>query len=186
MYILEFNSTITWTIQYKGISFSLLTLYPHFCFFVNERSCLIMFCCLEHMSQASFASPLLSVLSGAQLARVHTLTVSLIWHSAVMAERKRRMIWSYFTAVNENVSNCGVCIRMFTTVATPQTCFNIKKARERQLGAAAKKCLGTHIPPDSSLTVFQRQGISRHIQWSKYLSQTGLNRSLYSDIKITY
>lgn len=37
-----------------------------------------MFCCLEHMSQASFASPLLSVLSGAQLALVHTLTVSLI------------------------------------------------------------------------------------------------------------
>lgn len=67
-----------------------------------------------------------------------------------------------------------VCIRMFTTVATPQTCLNIKKVRERQLGAAARKCLSSQIPQTVHWQCFQRQGISRHIQY-KYLVRTGLN-----------
>lgn len=59
----------------------------------------------------------------AQLVLVLTLTSSLIRH-AVMAERKRRIVRSYFTAVNENIANCDMCRKLFTTVAPPQSYLN--------------------------------------------------------------
>lgn len=50
---------------------------------------------------------------------------------AVMAERKRSFVWSYFTAINKKVAICDVC-RNAVHLTTPQTSWNQKKKKNEK------------------------------------------------------
>lgn len=55
------------------------------------------------------------------------LLICFIQHG-VMAVHKRSIVWSFFTAISENITNCVMCEgKPFTTVATPQSYLNTRK-----------------------------------------------------------
>lgn len=92
-----------------------------------------------------------------------------------MAEHKRSAVWSYFTAVNENVVNCDACRKALHGCGSITNSFkHIKKKKgEREHRAAAekkgggRKCLISNQTPNLELTgraFLERQGISRNIE----------------------
>lgn len=112
-----------------------------------------------------------------------SLTTSFTRH-AVMPERKRSVVWSYITAVNENAADCDVCRKAVHYCGSTTNVFehtHKKKAWERDHGAAAEKkggagggggkCLiSTQNPPTLRQTSLaessERQGISRYVPWN--------------------
>lgn len=103
----------------------------------TSRAVLKHFAVGTHVSLL-FASPLLccccvecTICALCSHSSPRTLTTSLIRHS-VMAEHKRSAVWSYFTAVNENVVNCDACRKALHGCGSITNSFKHIKKKEKE------------------------------------------------------